>query len=300
MGADPPIHQCKRELAFEFEMKDLGLMHYFLGLEVWQKPCEIFFSQGKYIVKLLERFGMVDCKSVTTLMELNFKKLCESAAGPNLGNPSEYHQLVGDLMFLVNCRPDICFAVNILSQFMVEPHHMHWIAAKNLLRYLRGTITYGLRYTVENVRLHGYFDVDWTGSVVDCKSRCGCCFSLGSDSISWMSRKQKSVSLSTIEDEYITASMTSCDAVCLRKLFSELFGHVLDTTVIYCDNQSGMRLSKNLVFHDHSKHIDIMYHFIGDMVQWGIIRLRHIGTDDHVVDILMKPLGKVNFLPFRE
>eukprot|EP00253_Pinus_taeda_P002308 PITA_02308 len=94
VGANPLIYQSKRELASEFEMKDLGLMHYFLGLEFWQKLGEIFLSQGKYIVKLLERCGMVDCKSVSTLMELNFKKLCGSDAGPELANPSEYRQLL--------------------------------------------------------------------------------------------------------------------------------------------------------------------------------------------------------------
>eukprot|EP00253_Pinus_taeda_P027467 PITA_27467 len=160
-------------------------------------------------------------------------------------------------MFLVNSPLDICFAVNTLSQFMVEPHHIHWITANNHLRYLRGTITYGLRYIVGNVSFHGYFDVDWASSVVDRKSTSGCCFSLGSASISWMSRKQKSVALRAAKAEYIVASMASCEVVWLRKLFSELFGHVLDTTVIYCDNQSGIRLSKNLVFHDRSKHIDI-------------------------------------------
>eukprot|EP00253_Pinus_taeda_P029746 PITA_29746 len=175
-GDDPLIHQCKRELASEFEMKYLGPMHYFLGLEVWQKPGEIFISQGKYIVKLLERYGMVDCKSVTTPTELNFKKLCGSVAGPELANPTEYRQLVGAMMFLVNSRPDICFAVNTLIQYMVEPHHIHWIDAKNLLRYLRGTIHYGLRYTTGDLRLHGYTDVNWAGSVVDRKSMSGCCF----------------------------------------------------------------------------------------------------------------------------
>eukprot|EP00253_Pinus_taeda_P024245 PITA_24245 len=186
---DPLIHQCKTELASEFEMKVLGRMHYFLGLEVWQKLGEIFFSQGKYIMKLLERCGIVDCKFVSTPMELNFKKLCGSVVGIGLANPSEHRQLVGALMFLVNSLPDICFVVNTLSQFMVEPHHIHWIAAKNLLRYLWGTIHYGLRYIVGNLRLHGYTDVDWAGSVVDRKSISGCCFSLGSASISWMSRK---------------------------------------------------------------------------------------------------------------
>ena len=118
-------------------------------------------------------------------------------------------------MFSVNSRPDICFAVNTLSQHMVEPHHIHWIGAKNLLRYLRGTITYGLRYIARDVRLFGYIDADWAGNVEDRKSTSGCCFSLGSASISWMSRKQKLVALNTAEAEYIAASMASCEAVWL-------------------------------------------------------------------------------------
>eukprot|EP00253_Pinus_taeda_P027607 PITA_27607 len=163
-------------------------------------------------------------------------------------------------MFLVNSRPDICFAVNTLSQCMGEPHHIHGIGAKNLLRYLRGIITHGLRYTIGD----------------------------------------KSVVLSISKAEYLAASMASCEAIWLRRLFSELFGHVLDTTVILCDNQSGIRLSESPVFHDRSKHIDIRYHFIQDMVQRGAIRLHHIGTDEQVADILTKPLGKVKFLVFRE
>ena len=167
------------------------------------------------MVKILERFDMVDCKPVTTPMELDFKKLSDSVAGPVLRNATEYQQLVGALMFLVNSHPDICFPVNMLSQHMVEPHHIHWIGAKNLLRYLRGTITYGLRYNVEDVRPFGYTDVDWAGNVEDRKSTSGCCFSLGSASISWMSRKQKSVALSIAEAEYIAASMASYEAVWL-------------------------------------------------------------------------------------
>ena len=115
-----------------------------------------------------------------------------------------------------------------------------------------------------------------------------------------MRRKQKSVALSTAEAEYIVASMAYCEAVWLRKLFSKLFEHVLDTTVIFCDNQSGICLSENPVFHNRSKHIDIKYHFIHNMVQRGAIRFHHIGTDEQVTDILTKPLGKVKFLTFRE
>ena len=131
--------------------------------------------------------------------------------------------------------------------------------------------------------------------MVDQKSTSGCCFTLGFAS----SRKQKSVALSTAEVEYIAACMACCEATWLRKLFSELFEHVLDATVILCDNQRGIRLLENPVFHDRSKHVDVWYHFFWDMVQRGVVRLDHIGIDDQVADILTKPLGKVMFLTFR-
>ena len=166
-------------------------------------------------MKLLERFGMVHCKFVSTLMELNFKKLSGNAVRLVLENPTEYRQLVGALMFLVNSRPDIYFAVNTLSQHMVDPHHIHRIGAKNMLRYLWDTINHGLRYTAESLRLHGYTDADWVDSVVDRKRTSGCCFTLGSASISWISKKQKSVALSTAEAEYIAASMACCEVVWL-------------------------------------------------------------------------------------
>ena len=123
-------------------------------------------------------------------------------------------------------------------------------------------------------------------------------YHISSSLISWMSRLQKLVALSTAEAEYITTSMACCESVWLWKLFSELFGHVLDTTIILYDNQSGIRLSENLVFHSQSKHIEIRYHFIWDMVQRGIVSLDHIRTDEQITNILTKPLGKVKFLTF--
>jgi hypothetical protein len=122
-GAEPLIIQCKRELASEFDMKDLGLMHYYLGLEVWQKHGEIFLGQGKYVVKILQKFGMMDCKSMATPMVTNLKKLRDFDS--NLVDSSLYRQFIGSLMYLVNTRPDICFVVNPLSQFQVEPRYEH-------------------------------------------------------------------------------------------------------------------------------------------------------------------------------
>ncbi|XP_057830956.1 secreted RxLR effector protein 161-like [Cryptomeria japonica] len=157
-------------------------------------------------------------------METNLK-LRESAASSDLVDPTMYRQLIGSLMYLVNTRPDICYAVSALSQFMCEPRHIHLVAAKHILRYLRGTIGYGLKYTYSaNMKLQGYNDSDWAESVTDRKSTSGCCFSLGSAMISWCSRKQNFVALSTVEAEYIATCVATREAVWLQKLLAGLFG----------------------------------------------------------------------------
>jgi hypothetical protein len=150
---------------------------------------------------------------------------------------------------------------------MVEPIHVHMIAVKHILRYLKGTIDYGLRYTSDQeTSLHGYADLDWAGSVADRKSTSGCCFSLGSTVIAWFSRKQTSVALSTAGVEDIVACSANKEAVWLRKLLAGLFDLKLETTCILCDNQSCMKLLENPVFHDKSKHIEIKYNYVRDMV----------------------------------
>jgi hypothetical protein len=180
-GSERLIAECKRDLASEYEMKDLGLMHYFLGLEVWQRDGQTFLGQGKYAVEILKRFGMLDCRPMSMPMVTNWKKL--DASRSEAVDPTLYRQLIGSLMYLVNTRPDICFAVNTLSQFMVEPRRLHWVAAKHVLRYLRGTVDYGLSYIQgDGVKLTGFTDADWAGNTVDRKSTSGCCFSLGSRS----------------------------------------------------------------------------------------------------------------------
>jgi hypothetical protein len=145
----------------------------------------------------------------------------------------------------------------------VEPKQEHWIATKHVLRYIRGTINYGLRYTASNdIQLHGFTNSDWARSVEDRKSTSCMCFSLGSAMISWSSRKKKSVTLSTAEAEYMVACEACTEAVWLRKLISDLFDQTPESTTIYCDNQSCIRLSEHPVFHERSKHIEIKYYFI--------------------------------------
>jgi hypothetical protein len=298
-GTERLIEGCKRDLASEFDMKDIGLMHYFLGLELWQEEGHIFLGQGRYAVDILSRFNMGDCKPMSTPMITNWQKISTSASP--LVNPTLYRQLIGSLMYLVNTRPDICFAVNTLSQFMVEPRQVHWAAAKHVLRYLQGTLDFGLEYVRGNgVRLAGYTDSDWAGSVSDRKSTSGCCFGLGLAAVSWFSRKQKSVALSSSEEEYMAASLASCEAVWLRKMLFSLFEECLDPTVIYCDNQSCIKLTENPVFHDRSKHIDIRYHSISDYVQRGIVKLEFVPTDEQVADILTKALPRGKHVHFRD
>jgi hypothetical protein len=159
-GAEDLIVGCKADLASEFEMKDIGLMHYFLRLEVWQVSGEIFLGQGKYAVEILRRFRMEDYKSMATPIITNLKKVITSYS--EFLDPRIYRQLIGSLMYLFNTRPNICFVVNTLSQFMVELRQVHWVATKHVLTYLRGTMEYGLRYLGgDGVELQGYRDLDW-------------------------------------------------------------------------------------------------------------------------------------------
>jgi hypothetical protein len=221
-GAEDLIAECKLGLASEFEMSDIGLMHYFLGMEVWQEEGHIFLGQGKYAADILIRFQMKDCRPMSTPMITNWKKL--SASDSQLVDATAYRQLIGSLMYLVNTIPDICFVVNTLSQYMVEPRSVNMVGEKQILRYVAGTVDFGLDYVSgDGVRLVGYTDSDWAGCAADRKSTSGCCFSLGSGLVSWFSRKQKSVALSSAEAEYMAASQASCEAIWLRKMLVGLF-----------------------------------------------------------------------------
>jgi hypothetical protein len=179
-------------------MKYLGLMHYFLGLEVWQSLEKIFLNQGKYAVEILKRFDMLECKSMNTPMETKLKLLVDTSS--ELVDATLYRQIIGSLMYLKNTKPYICFTMNILSQFLVEPRRVHIVATKHVMRYLKGTLDFGLNYNGDHdFRPSGYTDSDWAGSVSDRKRTSGCCFSLGSDMISWKSRKKSSIALNTAE-----------------------------------------------------------------------------------------------------
>jgi protein associated with RNAse G/E len=144
-------------------------MHYFLGLEVWQSPEEIFFNQGKNVVEILKRFGMMDHRAMSTPMETNMKLLADTSL--EIVDVTLYRQVIGSLMYLTNTKPDICFVVNTLSQYLVESRRVHLVAAKFVMIYFKGTLDYGLCYTGDcNFILYGYTDSDWVARASDIKS----------------------------------------------------------------------------------------------------------------------------------
>ena len=177
-------------------------------------------------------------------MDSNLKLLADDSS--ELVDVTQYRQIIGSLMYLTNTRPDICFAVNTLSQYLVQLRLVHLVVAKHVIRYLKGIIDFGLYYDGNHdYRLYGYIDADWDGIVSNRKSTSGGCFCLGSAMISWFSKKQSSIALSMVKAYYIAACSASCEVIWLQKLMSVLFNLELDTTVILCDNQSCINMSEN-------------------------------------------------------
>jgi hypothetical protein len=208
---------------------------------------------------------MLECKTMNTPMEMTLKLMVDTSS--KLIDATLYRKIIRLLMYLKNTRPNICFFMNTLSQFLVEPIHVHLVAAKHVMRYLKGTLDCGLIYDGDHdFTLSGYTDSYWARSVSNMKRTSRCCFSFGSAMISRQSRKQPNISLSTTEAEYIVACSSSCKATWLQNLLTDLFDLDMEATTILCDNESFIKMTKNHVFYDRSKHIEIRYHYIRDMV----------------------------------
>jgi len=269
-------------------------MHYCLGLEVWRNDGRTLITQSKYTNEVLKRFHMNECETMSTPLEQNIK--LRSDDGTKEVNGTLYRQLVGSLNYLTTTRPDIAYAVSILSQFMAKPHESHWIDAKRVLRYLKGTINFGIEYTNAcNVELTGHSDSDWARNPDDRKSTTGYIFNIGSGAISWSSKKQATISLSSTEAEYKALFSSTCEAIWLRRILEDVGEGQQEPTVIRCDNQSTIKLGNNLVCHARSKHIDTQYHFVREKVQSKGISLIYCNKNENVADIFTKPLGKAKF-----
>ncbi|KAJ0869676.1 putative RNA-directed DNA polymerase [Helianthus annuus] len=292
------VEQFKKEMIQEFDMSDIGVLQYFLGLEVIQGPDGIFLSQKKYTVELLKKFGMASCKEAATPMNKNEKLKMDD--GGDLVDGYKYRSMIGGLMYVMHTRPDIAFAVGIVSRLMQSPSVYHYGAAKRIMRYLAGTVGFGLWYgKTECVTLSGFTDSDWAGTSEDMKSLSANAFFLGTGAVSWMSKKQAVVALSTTEAEYIAAATGACQAVWMRKMLKELGHEQQEATPIWCDNRSTVFLTKNQGFHSRTKHINIKYHFIRSLVEEKEIKLVPCDTKEQIADIFTKALGVEQFCCLR-
>eukprot|EP00253_Pinus_taeda_P024114 PITA_24114 len=288
------IENFKTVMKEEFEMTDMGLLRYFLGIEVEKNGNEIFISQVKYVNEVLERFNMQESKAAITPTVMRLK-LSKEDNNKDF-DPSLYKSIVGSLMYLTSTRLDIMHAISLISRFMERPKEAHWQAAKRILRYVNGTKRFGILYTTSECSyLIGYTDSDWAGSVEDRKSTSGYVFHMGSGAISWASRKQPIVALSTVEAEYVAATVAACQEIWMRRMLRSLCQEQAKGTVIFCDNSSAITLSKNFVCHKRMKHIDTKFHYIRELVNNGEIVLVHCRTHEQVADILTKPLGQKSF-----
>lgn len=295
------IAKFKQQMMEEFEMTDLGMLSYYLGIEVHQKQGRIILKQSAYAKKLLLQFGMNDCNPTKYPMESKLQ-LGKDENGAAV-NPTEYRRVVGSLRYLTHTRPDICYAVGIVSRFLERPTTMHHQAVKQILRYLRGTEDYGLEYVSdqgEEGQLIGFTDSNLAGDIVDRRSTGGMAYYLNHNLITWGSQKQKSVALSSCEAEFMAATTAACQGLWLRSLLSELADQELKPVTLLVDNKSAIALMKNPVFHGRSKHIDTRYHFIRECVERRQIQVEYVCTGEQRADILTKALPRNKFAEMRE
>ena len=281
-------------------MKDLGLIKYFLGIEFTQEEGEVKMSQKRYLNKILERFGMADCKPRSTPCEAMFDD--DSVYNNELyANPTHYRELVGSLIYAAtSTRPDISWVVSKLSQHLSNPSNKHMVMAKQVLRYLRGTLNNELIYrkTDKPLELFAFCDSDWASCLEDRKST-----SLNENGgvISWKSKKQPTVALSTCEAEYMGLGSTAQESLYLLQLIGAMDDqNTYKCVTVFEDNQGAIALSKNPVNRQRSKHIDIKYHFVRDILQEGKIDIKYCPTEHMVADILTKATNKFRIQKFKK
>ncbi|CAH9109373.1 unnamed protein product [Cuscuta epithymum] len=284
----------KTHLAKTFPIKDLVHMKYFLGLEVARNSTGIYLSQRKYVLDILAETGLMGAKPVTFPMVQNHG--LQSASGPLYSEPDRYRRLVGKLIYLTLTRPDICYSIHILSQFMHQPRQVHWDAAIRVLRYLKSHPGQGILLRSDSpLLLTGYCDSDWASCPLTRRSVTGYFVMLGGSPISWRTKKQVTVSRSSAEAEYRSMATLTCELLWLKGLLSSL-GITTSTPIrLFCDNKAAIHIASNPVFHERTKHIELDCHFIRDHVQRGIVAPSYTSTKDQLADIFTKALGAQSF-----
>ena len=288
IGTPNQVKIFKKFMTDRFEMRDLGKIDYLLGIKIDYSNDHISLNQSSYIQSILERFQMTEVKPMYTPSDKWLILEGESV------NQKLYQQAVGSLMFLQTAtRPDLSFAVNQVARFMHDPRESHWKAVLRIFRYLKHTQDLELTYKKDSEsKLIGYADASFANDVTDRKSTSGYTFMTNGGAVSWRSRKQKLITSSAMEAEYVSLYDATKEALWFKKLLIEIHNKSKSITILE-DNQPAINLSKNPVVHDRSKHIDTKYHMIRQHQELGNIKIKYCCTENMTADIFTKPLGRI-------
>ena len=321
------IQAVKKALSERFHMSDLESCQYYLGMTVTrdQKNRVLRLGQWAYLEKILRNHKMTDCKAAPTPMKTQHLEVSPPDYEPTTEFRLQYQSAVGSLMYaMLGTRPDLAYAVSVVSRYASRPNNSHWQAFKRIFQYIKGTLDLELTFKGPLKPLAGYTDADWAGDLDTRRSTSGFLFNLGSGAISWSSKRQPTVALSSCEAEYMGQTQAIKEAVWLKSLLDQLnpedsidsptrddsqttplpltdtSAYALKATIIYCDNQGAVALAKNPESHARSKHIDIQWHYQREKIADGSVTLKYVPTSEHIADGLTKPLAKEKFLIFRK
>ena len=286
---------AKSLLLSTYEARDLGPASLFLGMLITRDRAArtIKLSQPRHTADLLSKFQMTDAKPCETPASAATKLTAEGEPLDTVAFP--YSTAIGSLMYIASCtRPDISQAVGALARYMAAPKTAHWTAIKHILRYLAGTANHGLTYGPASFKLAAYCDASYAGCLDTRRSTTGYVFILNGGAITWASRLQPTVAVSTTEAEYMAAASATKEALWLRKLLTDLR---LPTPCIdiAADNQAAISLLKNPIISLRSKHIDVLHHFARERAARGEVTFSYVPTDAMAADALTKPVPATKF-----
>jgi histone deacetylase 1/2 len=288
-----------QDLKKDFALKDLGDLHYFLGIEVTKCKDGILLTQEKYAHDLLTRVGMTKCKSSSTPLSASEKLSRHEGEALSAEDSTRYRSIVGALQYLTLTRPDLSYAVNKVCQFLHAPTTLHWTAVKRIMRYVKHSVGLGLHIQKSSsMMLSAFSDADWAGSIDDRRSTGGFAIFLGANLISWSARKQATVSRSSTEAEYKSMANATAELIWLESLMAELGIKLRQPPSLWCDNLGATYLSANPVFHARAKHIEIDFHFVRERVVNKQLQVRLISTHDQLADGFTKALSAGKFGDF--